>query len=451
MSVTAAAPRAPAMRIVQLAVLVSLFALFYAARHWMGLEAGPALLIAAVGFLLLAGMLMSEVLDVVGLPHLTGYIAAGVLAGPHVLHMVDHETVRDLRIVGTLALALIALAGGLELKLEELRQGMRTLVFAMLSQSVIVLAAATGLFVLLASYIPFAKELNLGALVGVALIWGVLAISRSPSATLAILAQVKPKGPLTRFSLAFVMSSDVVVVLLMAVTLALVRPLVLPNTDMSLAKLTEVGHEILGSVSLGATLGLLLIIYLRLVGTNILLLVMALGFGLTEGLRYLHFDPTLAFLCAGFVVQNLSRQGPKLLGVIQETGSLVFVVFFATAGAHLDLPLLRSLWPVALALCVGRAVATVAAHGVGARLARDEAAVAKWGWAPLVSQAGLTLGLSVIVERQFPSLGEGFRSLVIATVALNEIIGPILFKLALDRTHESGAGINDPEAAGRTT
>ena len=55
----------------------------------------------------------------------------------------------------------------------------------------------------------------------------------------------------------------------------------------------------------------------------------------------------------------------------------------------------------------------------------------------LVSQAGLALGLSVLVEREFPTLGVGFRALSIAMVALNEMFGPILFKLALDRAGET--------------
>ena len=58
----------------------------------------------------------------------------------------------------------------------------------------------------------------------------------------------------------------------------------------------------------------------------------------------------------------------------------------------------------------------------------------------MISQAGLTLGLSVLIARSFPEFGEGFRSLAIAAVALNEMVGPVLFKLALDRSGESHAG-----------
>jgi Kef-type K+ transport system membrane component KefB len=137
------------------------------------------------------------------------------------------------------------------------------------------------------------------------------------------------------------------------------------------------------------------------------------------------------------VVQNLSLQGDKLLHAVEQTSSLVFVVFFAIAGAHLDLPLLRSLWPIALGLSAARAIVTVATAGWASRVANDPPIIRRWGWSSLVSQAGLTLGLSVVIVRTFPEFGEGFRSLVIATVALNEMVGPVLFKYALDRAGES--------------
>jgi hypothetical protein len=49
----------------------------------------------------------------------------------------------------------------------------------------------------------------------------------------------------------------------------------------------------------------------------------------------------------------------------------------------------------------------------------------------------LTLGIAAIVERGFGTFGAGFRALAIVTVAVNEIVGPILFKLALDRNGET--------------
>lgn len=423
-------------RVLQAVGLMAVFAVMFALVHAQPRPLSAGLLIASMGFLLLAGMLASELLEIVHLPHLTGYIAAGVIAGPHVLHLVGHDTVKQLEQVNTLALALIALAGGLELRISEVQRVMRTLSWAMLIQTGIVLVAGTVLFMGVAPFVPFARSLPLGALLGVGLLWGVLAVSRSPSATLAILSQTRAQGPLSRFSLAFVMSSDVVVVMMMAITVAIARPLLEPGAQISLSDLDVLFHEITGSVSLGTSLGLLLIAYMRLFGRQVLLVLVALGFVLSEGLRYLRFDPMLTFLCAGFVVQNLSAQGDKLLHTIEDTSSIVFVVFFATAGAHLDLPLLIQLWPVALALCGGRAVATLIAHFVSMRVTQETGPVRTWGWSSMVSQAGLTLGLSAVIEHSFPTFGPGLRSLVIATVAVNEVVGPVLFKLGLERAQE---------------
>jgi Kef-type K+ transport system membrane component KefB len=236
--------------------------------------------------------------------------------------------------------------------------------------------------------------------------------------------------------LAHIMASDVVVVVLMACAIVGARPLMAGGGGISVENFKVLGHEIVGSIAVGTTLGLVLAAYLRLVGKNLMLVLLGLGFGLTEFMRYIHIDPLLSFLTAGFVVQNLSLQGDKLLHGIERASGLVFIVFFATAGAHLDIPLLGQLWPIALSLCTARAAVTVGTAAWSSRLANDPPVIRRWGWAPLISQAGLTLGLSVVIVRTFPEFGEGFRSLVIATVALNEMVGPILFKVALDRSGE---------------
>src|SRR6202034_618512 len=113
-----------------------------------------------------------------------------------------------------LALSLIALAGGAELKLDLVKRGVRSLGGAMLVQCVVGLVGMTGVFIALRRVVPFAQGLSVSALVGVALLWGTLSVSRSPSALLGILAQLRARGPLTDFSLTFVMTSDIVVVVL---------------------------------------------------------------------------------------------------------------------------------------------------------------------------------------------------------------------------------------------
>ncbi|HLK39157.1 MAG TPA: cation:proton antiporter, partial [Polyangiaceae bacterium] len=387
--------------------------------------------IAAVGFLLLAGTLTSELLAPIGLPHLTGYLLAGVAAGPYALRLVDEHTVKSLSPVNTLALSLIALAGGAELDFATIRRSARSLAWATLLQCVFVLVAMSAAFFVARPLLPFTRGLSPITLVAVALLWGALSVTRSPSATLGILSQTRASGPLASFTLAFVMTSDVVVVVLLATVLGSVRPLIDPSQTFSLDAFTTLGHELFGSVALGTTLGLVIAVYLRLVNRQMLVVLLVLGFGVSTLLDYLQFDSLLTFMVAGLIVRNVSSQGKRFVGYIEETGNVVYVVFFATAGADLDVPLLRQLGSVALILAGIRTIITWIAARLSSRLAQDSPGLRRWGWTGLISQAGLALGLSMMVAREFPTFGTPFRALAVATIAVNEMVGPIIFKFAL--------------------
>jgi Kef-type K+ transport system membrane component KefB len=422
-------------RAMDLLSLGILFGIMWGATYLAPGYKGDAAVLAALGFLLLAGTLLSELVEVLGMPHLTGYLFAGIIAGPHVLHLVDHESVKRLEPVNTLAIALIALAGGAELRLDALKRGLRSLVFALGLQTFLGILLMAIVFALARP--AFVDHLPLTGVIGVAILWGVVAITRSPSACLGVLSQTRATGPLARFSLAFVMASDVVVVVMLATAITLARPLLEPGSTLSFSAFSSLGHEILGSVSLGTTLGLVLAAYLKVSGRQLLVVLIALGFGATEVLHYLSYEPLLTFMVAGFVVQNLSKQGDRFIHAIEETGGVVYVVFFASAGAHLNVPLLKDFWPTALLLTGARAAVTIGTARLSAVLAKDEPVIKKYGWGPLISQAGVAIGIASVVAHKFPAFGAGFRDVAIACVALNEMVGPVLFKLALDRAKES--------------
>lgn len=437
-------PRSVRARLAELLALALLFGIMLGVDRFTGPSSGAwqrsGRDLAAVGFFLIAGTLASSLLELLRLPHLTGYLLVGMVAGPYALHAVGHDTVADLSLVNSLALSLIALAGGAELRLASLRRGLKTLASATLVQNGMALVIVPLAFVLARPLVPFARGMELPAVFAVALLWGVVAITRSPSAVMGILSQSRPAGALTDFTVGFVMTSDVVVVVLLALVVTSVRPLLDPSATFSLGAFATLGHELLGSVAIGTTLGLALVAYLRFVGRQILLVLLLIGLVLVEVIGYLHFDWLLTFLTAGFVVQNLSGQGGKLLRAIERTGEVVYVVFFATAGAHLDLPLVGRLWPAALIFFAVRAGTIVVAARLSAALGGAPPELRRWGGAGLVSQAGLALGIASRMAREFPSFGAEFGALAVAAVALNEMVGPVLFKAALEATGEAGRG-----------
>jgi Kef-type K+ transport system membrane component KefB len=422
-----------------LGLALALGAMFLAA-HARPASSGaePLLTVASLGFLLIAGDLSAQLLETLGLPHLTGYLGAGIVAGPYVLGLIPEASVVQLHFVNGLALSLIAFSAGAELTSEMIQKSRRSIGWGVASQSTVLFLLLSLTFLAASPYMAFLHGQPLRAVIGVALLWGVVAVVKSPAAVLGVLAETDAAGPLTRYSIGMVVVLDVVVLVLFQLVALVARPLIDPTIGLSLVQLAAVGRELLSSVALGATLGLATALYLAWVDRGVILFLIALAFAAAQLDSYFGYDAMLVFAVAGFIVQNLTVQGEKLLRAIRRSGSLIFVVFFANAGAHLDLVTLVSLWPVALVLVGARAVATAGAAALGSRLADDPPAVQRWGWAPLISQAGIALGIAVAVEEAFPELGKGFRSLAVAAVGLNEAVGPILFKLALVRSGEVG-------------
>jgi len=403
--------------------------------------------VAALGLLLLAGDLLAEIVERFKLPHLTGYLFAGLMLGPHGLGTVSHHAIESLSLVNALALALIALSAGGELTLGLLGRSARSLFAATGTQLLICLPIATLGFFLMRPFFPFLEGYDASGVFAVALMWGVLAISRSPAATLGLIAQVRPDGPLTRYALSVVIAFDIVVLLVFSLVVELGRSLLSPDLPFGLAALETTGMEIIGSIAAGTTLGLIVTAFLKMVGRQLILFLLVIAYGMTEFCAYFNYDALLLFVVAGFVTANVSqRGGERLLEAVSQGGRVVYVVFFALAGAHLDLPLLAELWPVALGLAGLRVAGTWLAVRAGSRIARDPEPIRRFGWMPLVSQAGVTIGMAVIIAEVFASsIGPSLRALTIAVVGINEAVGPILFKIALDRAGETGKLAAPPE------
>src|SRR5262249_53673508 len=152
--------------------------------------------LAALGFLLLAGTGVANVLEPLGVPHLTAFLLAGVASGPYVLHLVDHQAVGELSPINAPPLPLISLARGAQLRVAKLISAARSLLWATFIQNVVVLVFMAGVFLLLRPMLPFTAGLPLTVVLGIALLWGVVGITRSPSATLGVLSQTGAKGPL---------------------------------------------------------------------------------------------------------------------------------------------------------------------------------------------------------------------------------------------------------------
>ena len=430
-------------------VIVVATGIFYRAvvgTSTTSLGAGP---LFALGFLSIVGVVAGQFATIVGLPRLTGYLIAGIIVGPQLAGFITRSDVDSLGLVNARALALIALQAGAEVTLPILERIWKSLTWAAIANVVFMVGGCGVVFYLLAGQVPSLAGVPTGAVIAVSVLWGVFSFTRSPSVTLAILADTRAKGPMSEWALGLVVVLDVLVLPIFTGSLTFARSQ-LEGMPFEPAVFLELSHELWDSVLAGIAGGLVLGFILRLVKTNRVLIVVVVGSLVTASCAYLRLDTLFVFVVIGFVAVNVVGVGEVLLHATERTSGAVFVVFFALAGAKLDLEALKTLWPVALALTVARIVLTIIASHVGHALAKDVPVVRRWGWMALVSQAGVTIGLAMLVGDVLPGVGKPLATLVIAVIGINQLIGPILFKFALGRSGEIPDG-NAPTPTPTTT
>jgi hypothetical protein len=72
-------------------------------------------------------------------------------------------------------------------------------------------------------------------------------------------------------------------------------------------------------------------------------------------------------------------------------------------------------------------------------LAGAEPVVRRYAWLGFISQAGVSLALATIVVRTFPEWGAAIQAVLIAMIAIHELVGPVGFQYALKKSGEIGA------------
>lgn len=410
----------------------------------------PLGLVAVIfGFALVTAHLVGRMAGTATLPRITGYLVAGVLVGPHLLGLVSLGVKDQLGVINQIALGLIALTAGGELVLSDLRPRLRTIASVTLTQTfpvfvgtAVLVPVVVGGLRRLGVEAPLLEGWGAGHLWAAGLILGLVATANSPSTTVAVINETEAKGAVTTVSLGVTVIKDVLVIILMAITLTVTTRLV--GASAAEGSAWSVGGEIALSLLAGGLVGGALILYLARINREVALTLLVTVFLTIEGSELFHrafgFDLHFILVCvtAGFVVENASERGRALIRGLEKTSLPVYVIFFTLSGVGLDLDALGQLWPAALFFVLWRGALMWVTTWGGARLAGAEETVVRFSWTAFLAQAGISLGLAELVGERFPEIGAPLKTLVLAVVAMNQIVGPILFKLSLQRAGETG-------------
>jgi Kef-type K+ transport system membrane component KefB len=420
--------------------LVLVLSLVVLARH-IGGDGGGRFATMALGFVLIVAALVGEALEHLKLPRLTGYLLVGLCFGPSALNLVTPGMATQLRLVNGLAVALIAFGAGMELDIVRLRGRWQSL----LRHGGLLLAFLyAGFFSAMLAATPF-LAFTAGSSWKIRIAVSVLTASAlatfSPTVVMAVLAETRARGPLAERVLQLVILADLGVVLLFTGATTVAHLLDGASVDAGTV-FRHVSWEVIGSLVIGLAVGAGFYAYRRFVNQRTGLVLAGACLMIAEVGSRVGLSPLLCCLAAGFVARNAAREATDDMEELLERVRLpVLVVFFAAAGASLHLQQLLAVAPMAVALVLLRLLLIVGANRVAARHAGVPEPVASHVPFGLVSQAGIALGLAVIIGRDFGAWGAVLETLFVAVISLHELAGPIVFRWALQRLGEVPAPV----------
>ena len=408
----------------------------------------------SIGVAMFAGLFLTRLTKRFSLPDVTSYLVAGLLIGPLGLGALgvpgfgfsSFDAVEKMGLICDVALGFIAFSIGNEFRLSSLktigRQATVIAIFQALSATVLVDVALLILHLFLKDQLSVSTCLVLGA----------IATATAPAATVMVINQYKAKGPLTSILLPIVALDDAVGLIVFAISNGIAKGISFGGVNL-VSILVNPLVEIVASLAMGAALGwafsmvekfyhsrskrLSLAVAVVFVCAAVSKIEIALPGGVEIG-----FSPLLVCMMCGTFFCNLCDFSEEIMYRTDRWTAPVYVLFFVLSGAELDLRVFQSLAVVGIGLVyiIARSAGKIIGAGVSSRFMGCQESVCKHLGITLLPQAGVALGMSVTVAAEFGAEGAIMRNIVLFSVLIYELVGPMLTKLALTEAGEITEG-----------
>ena len=393
-------------------------------------DAEPLLVLAVV---LAVGVGSGAIAKRFHLPSVTGQILAGIVLGS-VLHVFSDDTAENFAPIIDFALGLMAVAVGSHLNFTRLRTAARRLGLLILAEALLTPALVYAAVVLVG-------DVNWST----ALILATISISTAPATILAIVKETRSKGVFVKTLVAAVALNNIVCICLFEFAHTAALQVVAPGGDSSAWQLVLAPLEQLGySALLGFGVGVVLVLCTRhVVRTDRITAFSMIAVLLTAGLAdQLGVSSLLACMFLGLALANLTPDKEEIgHHVFENFEAAIFAVFFTLAGMELHLEYVTTAGGIAIAIFTARAIGKLVAGRFAMGFAGTTDRVRKNLGLALLPQAGLAVGLMLLVAED-PAFPQEMRDLILASVlavvTLNEIVGPICTRIALARSGDLG-------------
>ncbi len=385
-----------------------------------------ALTFTVIGGLLLAGLFINTLGWRTRLPRVTLLLLFGFAIGPAGFDVLPDTTRNWFPFLSNLALVMIGFLLGQKLSrhhLEEYGKPIMLVSLAVVVMTIIIMAGGLWL---------------IGVPLGMALLLGGIATATDPVATSDVVNEMKARGRFTSVLLGIVAVDDAWGLILFSILVPFSHFLIGDGgngTEIMLHGL----WELVGAILLGVILGLPMSYLTGLLRRGEFTLIETLGmvFLCTGLAMWLKLSFLMATIVMGATVANLAKHSSRPFKALANIEMPFLILFLVFAGASLQPEMLTTAGWIGAAYVVLRILGRLAGGWLGGSLIQDPLCK-KWAGMAMLPQAGVAMAMALVTKQHFPEWGDTILSIIIATTVLFELIGPILTRIALRYSGETG-------------
>ena len=417
-------------------------------------------LLLKTAFALFAGLMMTRAFKYLGFkfPDVTAFLIAGVLVGPYVfgslgLGFSSSSELSEVDVISSVALGFIAFDIGSEFRMTQLKEMGKAATFIGIFQ------ALTATILVDIALIALSIKLGGDVLpVPVAITLGAIASATAPAATLMVVRQFKAKGPVTNLLLPIVALDDAAGLIIFAVSIGVAQAMIGGAVNFVSIIINPL-IEIISSLILGAIMGYILTQLEKLFFSNSNRLSMTIAFVMmTISLASLEFNfgkvrvgfsSLLVCMMLGTIFCNMSEYSADIMKRSEKWSAPLYAVFFVLSGARLELSVFQYPFVIVTGLvyiftrCLGKYFGAL----ISSSVMKCSENVKKYLGITLFPQAGVALGMVVSSQSLGDSMGGLIRNIILFSVLIYELVGPMLTRMALMKAGEIEPG--EPEHVNR--
>ena len=365
-------------------------------------------------------------------PEIIVFLALGVLIGPDgPFELINDTNINGLKLLTELALAAIIFLIGDRLRIDDLRARRGLL----LPLNVVQL--------LVTSTLVFIALQVVGVGVQVALLLALIAAETGVLTVTATVKEQRAAGETTDVVLASVALTNVAV----AAAFGLAFPVVLAFTGAVSSPAAIVGafaQIVVGSTVIGLLGGVLLKTYGPAIESSgeLLLFLLVVLTATTGAAIAIDGSVVATSLVSGLYVANAAPWlADRFFAAVRTLEAPIYLIFFVVAGADIHIDELAGAGLVGAAYVVARTIGKVAGATGGAVLAggMQQRTLGVRTGLSLLPHAGMAIALAAFVSERTPELGAVLSPVVLGSIVVFELSGPLVARRVLARAGEAGA------------